>query len=254
MITTSDLKAIARARLDDARVLLRGKRFDGAVYLSGYSVEVALKSRICRTLKWNGFPDTAAEFKGLQSIKTHDLEILLRLSGVEGRIKTKFLAEWSLVLGLGPREALSYCWPVYRAASEGHACCRDPAPGGLMISTKKLRKAMQDIAVKKGDFALFGLFMRAEAPGTWDLVVSAPWLEQGNLKALEEFTELLSKEIGEQSLRDFSRIVTLKPSDPAVAAVVSAFAVDNGELRVQRSNLFGLDIEDAIIMRAKKAA
>jgi HEPN domain-containing protein len=44
MISTSDLKAIARARLDDARVLLRGKRFDGAVYLSGYSVEVALKA------------------------------------------------------------------------------------------------------------------------------------------------------------------------------------------------------------------
>ena len=249
MITTSDLKAIAHARLNDARVLLRGNRFDGAVYLSGYSVEVALKSRICRTLKWNGFPDTAAEFKGLQSIKTHDLEILLRLSGVEGRIKTKFLAEWSLVLDWA-REALSYCWPVYRATSEGHACCRDPAPGGLMISTK----IRGDAASEKGDFALFGLFMRAEAPGTWDLVVSAPWLEQGNLKALEEFTELLSKEIGEQSLRHFSRIVTLKPSDPAVAAVVSAFAIDNGELRVQRSNLFGLDMEDAIIMRAKKAA
>jgi hypothetical protein len=102
MISTSDLKAIARARLDDARVL--GKRFDGAVYLSGYSVEVALKARICRTLKWNGFPDTAAEFKGLQSIKTHDLEILLRLSGVEGRIKTKFLAEWSLVLDWDPEK------------------------------------------------------------------------------------------------------------------------------------------------------
>jgi len=123
-----------------------------------------------------------------------------------------------------------------------------------MISTNKLRKAMQEIAAKKGDFALFGLFMRADAPGTWDLVVSAPWLEQGNLKALRKFSELLSNEIGEQSLRQFSHIVTLKPSDPAVAAVVSAFPIDDGELRVQRSNLFGLDIEDAIIMRAKKAA
>jgi hypothetical protein len=113
---------------------------------------------------------------------------------------------------------------------------------------------MQEIAAKKGDFALFGLFMRADAPGTWDLVVSAPWLEQGNLKALGEFTELLSSEIGEESLREFSRIVTLKPSDPAVIAVVSAFSIDDGEVRVQRSNLFGLEIEDAVIMRAKKAA
>jgi hypothetical protein len=91
-----------------------------------------------------------------------------------------------------------------------------------MISTVKLRKAMRKIAAKKGNFTLFGLFMRADSPGTWDLVVSAPWLEQGNLKALREFTELLSREIGEQSLRQFSRIVTLNQRDPEIKAVVSA--------------------------------
>ena len=104
MIPSSDLKSIARARLQDAKVLLSGRRLDGAVYLGGYAVELALKARICRTLKWTGFPETAAEFKGLQSIKTHDLDILLRLSGVEGRIKTKFMAEWSLVLDWDPEK------------------------------------------------------------------------------------------------------------------------------------------------------
>lgn len=123
-----------------------------------------------------------------------------------------------------------------------------------MISVTRLRKAMREIAAKKGDFSLFGLFKRADSPDTWDLVVSAPWLERGELKALREFTDLLSSEIGEQSLRQFSRIVTLKPSDPAVNAVVSAFSIDDGEVRVRRSTLFGLEIEDAIIMRAKKAA
>jgi hypothetical protein len=55
-------------------------------------------------------------------------------------------------------------------------------------------------------------------------------------------------------LRELSRVVTLKTGDPALKAVVSAFSVDDGELRVQRSNLFGLEIEDAIILRAKRAA
>lgn len=123
-----------------------------------------------------------------------------------------------------------------------------------MIPTTKLRKAMRDIAAKKGDFNLFGLFMRADAPGTWDLVVSAPWLEQGKLKALGEFTKLLSESIGEESLREFSRIATVSRRDPALDALVSAFSVDDGELRVKRSNLFGLEIEDAIILRAKRAA
>src|SRR5688500_326916 len=104
MIAATDLRSIARARLRDAQVLLRAKRFDGAFYLCGYAVEVALKARICRTLKWSGFPDAAHDFRGLQSLKTHDLEILLRLSGVEARVKTKHLAEWSAVLDWNPEK------------------------------------------------------------------------------------------------------------------------------------------------------
>ena len=104
MIAANNLRAIARARLRDAQILLQARRFDGAYYVCGYSVELALKARICRTLKWSGFPDTGQEFRGLQSIKTHDLEILLRLSGVEPRVRTKYLNEWSAVLNWNPEK------------------------------------------------------------------------------------------------------------------------------------------------------
>lgn len=104
MIATKALRVIARARLRDAQVLLRAKRFDGAFYLCGYAVELALKARICRTLRWSGFPETAQDFKGLQSVRTHDLEILLRFSGVEARVKAAHLAEWSVVLGWNPEK------------------------------------------------------------------------------------------------------------------------------------------------------
>lgn len=102
MIPTKALRLIARARLRDAQVLLRAGRFDGAFYLSGYAVELALKARICRTLKWPGFPETGQDSKGLQSVRTHDLEILLRFTGVEWRVKAKHLAEWSVVLDWNP--------------------------------------------------------------------------------------------------------------------------------------------------------
>ncbi len=104
MIPASTLRLIARARLRDAKVLLKGKRFDGAFYLCGYAVEVALKARICRTLQWSGFPETSREFSGLQSLKTHDLEVLLRLSGVETVVSAKRLAEWSIVLNWNPEK------------------------------------------------------------------------------------------------------------------------------------------------------
>lgn len=97
MVSILELRKIARGRLKDAEVLLNAKRYDGAIYLCGYAIETALKARICRTLKWPGYPSTRKEFEGYQSFRTHDLDILLHLSGTEGKIKTRHFAEWSIV-------------------------------------------------------------------------------------------------------------------------------------------------------------
>src|SRR2546430_6318938 len=66
MITRSDLQKIARARLRDVEVLYRSRRYDGAIYLCGYAVEIALKARICKTLSWLGYPSTGGEFQNYQ--------------------------------------------------------------------------------------------------------------------------------------------------------------------------------------------
>jgi HEPN domain-containing protein len=97
MISISELRKIARGRLKDAEVLLAAGRHDGAIYLCGYAIETALKARICRILKRPGYPSTRREFEGYQSFRIHDLDILLHLSGTESKIKTKHLAEWSIV-------------------------------------------------------------------------------------------------------------------------------------------------------------
>jgi HEPN domain-containing protein len=94
MIDRDELRRIAQARLEDAEVLLRASRYDGAIYVCGYAVELALKARICETLNWSGYPSTRAEFQDYQTLRTHDLNVLLRLSGIEDRIKTDFAAEW----------------------------------------------------------------------------------------------------------------------------------------------------------------
>ena len=97
MILIAELRKIARGRLMDAEALFRAGRYDGAIYLCGYAVEIALKARICRTLKWLGYPATRKQFEGYQSFRTHDLDILLHLSGAESKIKTNYFAEWSIV-------------------------------------------------------------------------------------------------------------------------------------------------------------
>ena len=83
MLTRKDLKDIIQARLDDADALHVAGRYDGAIYLCGYAVELALKCRICITLRWAGFPSSKKEFEKYQSLKTHTLDVLLSLSGYE---------------------------------------------------------------------------------------------------------------------------------------------------------------------------
>ena len=103
MIAGHELGKLAHARLEDAEALFRARRYDGASYLCGYVVELGLKARICRTLSWAEYPFSRREFKNLQSFKTHDLDVLLRLSGVEKQVKTTLLTEWSAVVSWDPQ-------------------------------------------------------------------------------------------------------------------------------------------------------
>ena len=97
MISVAELDNIARARIEDATALLTAGRFDGATYLCGYGVELALKARICRTLNWTEFPSTGSEFQAYRSFQTHDLDVLLRLSGQDARIMQNHFPLWNAV-------------------------------------------------------------------------------------------------------------------------------------------------------------
>lgn len=97
MISRKELRKRAKAKLKDAEILFLNRRFDGSVYLCGYVIELALKSRTCRTLKWTDFPENNNEFKNYQSFKTHNLDILLTLSGLESKIKLLHTIDWNNV-------------------------------------------------------------------------------------------------------------------------------------------------------------
>ncbi len=96
------MRRVARARLRDAEVLLEARRYDGAVYLCGYAVELGLKARICRTLRWAGYPESSREFRRLGSFRVHDLDVLPHLTGRESAIKQVALPVWSAVAAWSP--------------------------------------------------------------------------------------------------------------------------------------------------------
>lgn len=94
------MRYLIKRHLRDAEVLAANRRYSGAVYLSGYAVELALKYSICHTMNFkSGFPESNIEFEDylsgtrkplllnivrkLKDIRHHDLEKLLRHSGKE---------------------------------------------------------------------------------------------------------------------------------------------------------------------------
>lgn len=97
MIKNSDIEHISKNRLTDSETLYRAMRYDGSYYLCGYAIELGLKYRICKTLGWTGYPSTSTEFQGYTSFKTHNLDILLRLSGIETTVKSKVFTDWGVV-------------------------------------------------------------------------------------------------------------------------------------------------------------
>jgi len=74
----NDLQQVSRARLKEAGVLLRARRYAGAYYLAGYAVECALKACIAKQVSRYDFPDKTFANEAW----THSLENLIHLAGV----------------------------------------------------------------------------------------------------------------------------------------------------------------------------
>ena len=64
--------------MEEVQTLYNNGLYDGASYLAGYVIELALKARICKILKLD-YPDTGEISK---SFKTHKLDTLVKLGGL----------------------------------------------------------------------------------------------------------------------------------------------------------------------------
>jgi hypothetical protein len=125
MISKPVLKELVSIRMKDAKALYEKRRYNAAIYIAGYAIEVALKYKICKILVFShGFTENKVEFqnyhssrskkllrqtvKSLQDIKTHDLSKLLFYSGVEYQIKSRLLNELLLTSAWSPELRYEY--------------------------------------------------------------------------------------------------------------------------------------------------
>ena len=93
--TKAEFQGLAEERLVEAKSLLDIGKWDGAYYLAGYAVELALKACIIKTLMaTDAFPDK--EFS--RNCYTHAIEKLVGLAKLEDARKAATVADPELLI------------------------------------------------------------------------------------------------------------------------------------------------------------
>jgi HEPN domain-containing protein len=96
----SDFQKLAELRIEEARILLNNKCYEGAYYLAGYAVECALKACVAKKTKRFDFPPKE---KVVRELYTHNLSQLINQAGLqivlEARKKSviQFESNWAVV-------------------------------------------------------------------------------------------------------------------------------------------------------------
>jgi len=114
---------------------------------------------------------------------------------------------------------------------------------------EKLALLEREISDEKGEFSLFGLFLREDAQDEdkWDILVSALWLDADKKEGLAYLANEIQKRLEPDELLSISRIVVLERGDPILEAIHKAVNVKHGEVEVKDSNFYGVQITQACI-------
>ena len=117
---------------------------------------------------------------------------------------------------------------------------------------EKLRSLEQQMAEEKGAFLLFALFLREDAPGVWDLLISAPWAEANKGDALHYIVSKLKDVATPDELLKLSRLVIIEKAQPALAVIQSVVHSEHGLAEFENCNFSGMQIKHAYIITSRR--
>jgi hypothetical protein len=122
---------------------------------------------------------------------------------------------------------------------------------------EKLKTALKELEGENGRIVLFALFLREEALGDWDLLVSASWLNSRSLDSYELVVKKIQKRLHESEVVQLARVVILDTNDAAVAFLQDLYSIPNGSfVEVPNceplTNRFGFKIKRAYVLRCVK--
>ena len=119
-------------------------------------------------------------------------------------------------------------------------------------SLDKFIDLKQKLSLEKGEFTLFALFLREDAPNKWDFVVAAPWIDADRKSALPYIAHQIQKTFKPNEIVALSRIVLIEKDNPGLSALQSAINIVQGTAEYKDCNLFGLQIKHAYILVSQR--
>src|SRR5262249_3923539 len=145
---------------------------------------------------------------------THNLDLLLRLSGLEKHVKRHMKKEWYGRLRLGARSPLSLERSNGGKHHQNVTCFRRDF-GENMNILEKFKPIVDEVEREHGPFLIFALFLREYPFEIWDVVVSATWLDADKLDSYDIIGDKMQPRFTDSEIIQISRIVLLHADDPA---------------------------------------
>lgn len=111
---------------------------------------------------------------------------------------------------------------------------------------QKLRAISLELRRETGGLVLFGLFEPSDAPGRWDLLVAADWVDPRVLDATAYVAERLQSALTAEELMFPASVITLPSSHAFVRELLNAVVeVDGGPLKITNRTFNGIHVQEA---------
>jgi hypothetical protein len=120
-----------------------------------------------------------------------------------------------------------------------------------MINIDKFVAIKNALKAQHGEFTLFGVFLRDDAPDKWDVLVAAPWAETDKAAALKAISLAVTSTLTSPELLLLSRVVILEHDNPVLRAIWGAMKLTNSVGHFVDCTLNGLHIRHAYILESQ---
>jgi hypothetical protein len=119
----------------------------------------------------------------------------------------------------------------------------------------KFRALKRQLDQEKGPLTFLALVKRDDESGTWDLVISAPWIGGDITGAIRFVAEKLKQHFAPHEMRSLAAIVPLSADNPFIKAAEEVTGKHNGEpIELDSRVVNGVTLPQMFVMEASGEA